>query len=358
MYFTRRKNYTILGRRKTLYNSSLDVDADSARSSDELIPYDPENEDDAQDPIAAAKQMPKTRRCCGVFIQTPNTSRFKDNIHSRVLQKFPFLIEMFYWIINYAFYRMTSITSQRLFGESDIWSVAEGHGIAVLEAEQYGFFSFLFPIRERNVQQWFMHGHQDALTVLNRTYALIHIPGTVGYVSRSPIHQSLHQLMNKLQQLHSMVLLHRTFAPNVRHCPPHHDADQLPRFHHFHPVPLHASKAATHGIRLRRLCEARRCAVCLAERQVRESARCHAVYAFRIQFLHWLHASVALHDLSLGIDARAQREEEEQVLEALLCYCGHRISSDDTHHYRGNRKPLFHGRYGGHLLRGAGVLLQ
>jgi len=180
MYFTRRQNYSILGRRKTLYNSSLDVDADSARSSDELIPYDSENEDDAQDPVAAAKHQPKSRQCCGMVIHTPNTSRFKDNIHSRILQKFPFLIEMFYWIINYAFYRMTSVMSQRLYGGTDIWDAAQEHGIAVLEAEQFGMFSFLFPIRERSVQQWFMNGHQDALTFLNRTYALIHIPGTVG----------------------------------------------------------------------------------------------------------------------------------------------------------------------------------
>lgn len=181
MYFTRRRNYTLLGRRKTLYNAPLD-DPDSARSSDELLAtYDPENDDDSQDYIGASKGLPKTRRCCGTTVLTPNTARFKDNFHSRVFQKYPFLIEMFYWIINYAFYRMTSITSQRIFSSTGIWDVAKGHGIAVLEFEQFGWLSFLFPIRELSVQQWFMHGHQDALTALNRTYALIHIPGTVGY---------------------------------------------------------------------------------------------------------------------------------------------------------------------------------
>jgi hypothetical protein len=87
---------------------------------------------------------------------------------------------MFYWIINYAFYRFTSIASQKLFAGRGIWNVAEAHGVAVLEAEEYSAFSFLFPLHERQVQQWFMHGHQDALTVLNKAYALIHIPGTVG----------------------------------------------------------------------------------------------------------------------------------------------------------------------------------
>jgi len=182
MYFTRRRNYTIFGRRKTLHNAPLD-DPDSARSSDELLPYDPENETDAQDSLAAANRLPKTRRCCGLTIHTPNTSQFKDRTHSRILQKFPFLIEMFYWVINYAFYRMTSISSQRIFGKTNIWDVAQRHGIAVLEFEQFSWLSAFFSIKERHVQQWFMNGHQDALTFLNRTYALIHIPGTVGFIA-------------------------------------------------------------------------------------------------------------------------------------------------------------------------------
>jgi hypothetical protein len=180
MYFTRRRNYFIFARRKTYYNSTLD-EPDSARSSDELLPsYDAQNEDDTTDYLGVSATIPKTRRVCCCIIHTPNTSRFRDNIHSRILQKFPFLIEMFYWIINYAFYRMTSISSQRLFGKTNIWEVAQGHGIAVLELEQFSWLSFLFPVGERSVQQWFMNGHQDLLTTLNRTYALIHIPGTVG----------------------------------------------------------------------------------------------------------------------------------------------------------------------------------
>jgi len=87
---------------------------------------------------------------------------------------------MFYWIINYSFYRLTSVLSQKVFAESGIWQVAERHGVSVLQAEEFGWFSLLFPIHEKDVQGWFMNGHQDALTVLNRIYALIHIPGTVG----------------------------------------------------------------------------------------------------------------------------------------------------------------------------------
>lgn len=180
MIITRRRGYRILDSKPGPYRSTLDTDPHSAASSDELLRYDPENADDEQDYSSSSKHLPKVRKILGFTLLTPNSSRFKNNLHSRILQRFPFLIEMFYWIINYAFYRFTSVASQRLFAESGIWNVAQEHGIAVLEAEEYSALSFLFPLHERQVQQWFMHGHQDALTVLNKAYALIHIPGTVG----------------------------------------------------------------------------------------------------------------------------------------------------------------------------------
>lgn len=177
MFMTRRRNFRIIPKFSS-QRSYLD-ELDSNGSSDRLLAYDSES-DALEDPVSTSKNPPKRRRCGCFTVYTPNTARFKNNIHARVLQRFPFLIEMFYWIINYAFYRFTSIASQALFAESGIWNVAQAHGIAVLEAEEYSLLSIFFPIQERQVQQWFMHGHQDALTVLNKAYALIHIPGTVG----------------------------------------------------------------------------------------------------------------------------------------------------------------------------------
>ena len=89
---------------------------------------------------------------------------------------------MFYWIITYLFYRLTKVLSQQIFTKSII-EVAQAHGLALLEFEQFSWARFLFPVKEYSVQHWFMEGHQDALTVLNRAYALIHIPGTVGFVT-------------------------------------------------------------------------------------------------------------------------------------------------------------------------------
>lgn len=182
MFFTRRRNFQIFGKRKEGYHDSY-LDSDSTGSSDELLWYDPENDDDSQDAQSSSKHLPKRRRCLGLAVYTPNTSRFSGHIHSRILQKFPFLIEMFYWIITYIFYRMTKVLSQMIFDKTII-DVAQSHGLAVLAFEQFSWASFLFPWKEHEVQQWFMSDHQTALTVLNRAYALIHIPGTVGYVAR------------------------------------------------------------------------------------------------------------------------------------------------------------------------------
>jgi hypothetical protein len=179
MFMTSRRDFRIFYTRSRP-SSPLD-NLDSNSSSPRLIPYESDSEADYDHHHATTTKFPgKRRKCLGFSISTPNTSRFRKNIHSRILQRFPFLIEMLYWVINYVFYRLTALASQKLFASSGIWNAAQEHGIAVLEAEEYGWLSFLFPIRERQFQQWFMRGHQDALTVLNKAYALIHIPGTVG----------------------------------------------------------------------------------------------------------------------------------------------------------------------------------
>lgn len=102
----------------------------SNRSSQKLLPYHDESGDD--DFVTLSKHTPKAE---ALVRPHGGTSRFKDNTRSRLLRKFPFLIEMFYWIINYAFCRMTAITSEKRFAGHSIWDVVESHGIAILEFE-------------------------------------------------------------------------------------------------------------------------------------------------------------------------------------------------------------------------------
>ncbi|RDW59617.1 hypothetical protein BP6252_12704 [Coleophoma cylindrospora] len=187
MIITRRKGYRLFPRRRK-GEGLLDDEPDSARSSDDSLSRDYMISNDSSDDISVEtmstmKNPPKKRTCCGTNVYTPNTARFANHFHSRIMQKFPFLMEMFYWIITYAFYRCTSLASQAIFSETGIWDVAQDHGLTVLEFEQFSWLSFLWPVHEVDVQQWFMHGHQTFLTVLNRSYALIHIPGTVGFIA-------------------------------------------------------------------------------------------------------------------------------------------------------------------------------
>ncbi|KAJ9199976.1 hypothetical protein DTO164E3_4433 [Paecilomyces variotii] len=179
MIVTRRKGFRILGKKKTSYDSLLD-EPSSPHSSDELLCYDADSDEGL---LGISKHYPKRRRCCGTVVRTPNTSRFASNIHSRILMKFPFLIEMFYWIITYIFYRLTKIVSTKIFSKIGIWDVAMENGVRLLEIEEESWLRIFFPLTEHNVQAWFMNGHQVLLTVLNRFYALVHIPGTVGFIA-------------------------------------------------------------------------------------------------------------------------------------------------------------------------------
>lgn len=220
MILTRRRRFKIFGGRPGPYRSTLDVPPAQARSTDELLHYDTENEDDKQPYTLQEKQAPKTRSCCGAFtVSTPNSSRFKNHIHSRILQRFPFLIEMFYWVLNFLFYKLTFTMANELFKETGIWQAAQDHGIAIMETEEFSWLSFLFPIKETEVQGWFMNGHQDLLSVLNKTYALIHIPGTVGFIAwyyyAAPSHPTFATVRRTMTLTNLMAFVTFTLYPTM-----------------------------------------------------------------------------------------------------------------------------------------------
>lgn len=182
MYLTRAKNFSILGGPKGANYSP--IAADSSPTS----PWTAS--DDGTWPVY--EYPPKTRRVFGIWtVRTPNSSRFARHIHSRILQKFPFLVEMFYWALQFFFYRFTAYMAAIYYGgNKQMWDVAQNHALDILEmqAHLFGRTSYAGTARwvEWNIQQWFLTGAKAGdwrggfLTVLNRSYALIHIPGTVG----------------------------------------------------------------------------------------------------------------------------------------------------------------------------------
>ncbi|OAA58026.1 hypothetical protein SPI_06911 [Niveomyces insectorum RCEF 264] len=208
MFFTRRKNYSIMqGRsveskedhyasrfRNSPTGSPLDT---SARSSDEFHYLSPTSSSSST--IVAEPQPrypPKYRRIFGTWtIRTPNSSRFARHFHSRILVKFPFLVEMFYWAISFFFYRLTAIMIQVQYGGvKSLWEVAQGHAVTILEFEAWLLGNNYVTGKERwleyRIQNWFLaaadNGEQFRgtwLTILDRGYSLIHIPGTVGFIA-------------------------------------------------------------------------------------------------------------------------------------------------------------------------------
>jgi hypothetical protein len=123
----------------------------------------------------------KSRTCCGTDVPLPDTSRFADYPLSRILQKFPFLVEMFYWALNYVAYTLTKKAAAVLYssGGQQVTAMAQDNGIAIINFEHHSIFSFLFPITEQAVQAFFLENHKPIMTFFNQIYSLVHIPGTV-----------------------------------------------------------------------------------------------------------------------------------------------------------------------------------
>ncbi|KAI0166177.1 hypothetical protein GGR57DRAFT_14671 [Xylariaceae sp. FL1272] len=182
MYATRRKNFSIFRKSSDESAQSL-LGANSQRSSD--------SDWDDTSPV----YPPKTRRIFGRWVvKTPNSSRFARHYHSRILQKFPFLIEMFYWAIALVVYRGVLLITNHFYGGSQgLWDIAQGHGTSILNTEAWitGYSGVESNARyvEWRIQQFFLTGEAagdwrgTALQILNRCYALIHIPGTAAFIA-------------------------------------------------------------------------------------------------------------------------------------------------------------------------------
>ncbi|KAF7518981.1 hypothetical protein G7054_g13252 [Neopestalotiopsis clavispora] len=185
MFVTRRRSFSIWSGKDSSYRPLISHEDSPSTSDDEDYTFSPKPN---------TEYPPKRRRIFGLWtVLTPNSSRFARHFHSRILQKYPFLVEMFYWVITYFFYRMTAKVSAVMYGSTEsLWLNAQAHGISLLETEAWILNSKPTDASrwvEWRVQQWFIAGAEIGdirrllLTILNRAYALIHIPGTVGFIA-------------------------------------------------------------------------------------------------------------------------------------------------------------------------------
>lgn len=105
-------------------------------------------------------------------VTTPNTTVFKDKLLSRLLQKFPFLVEAWYWALIYWVYQLGRAFTAVTLVEGTV-DVARKHALQLVRIEQaLGLFL------ERPIQEWFLQ-HPNLMRWTNRIYSFIHIPGTI-----------------------------------------------------------------------------------------------------------------------------------------------------------------------------------
>lgn len=137
----------------------------SGNSSPSLLP--------SQEPTWRQREL----RLLGINkrLATPNTRVFKGRLLSRLLRKFPFLVECWYWALIYWVYQLGRAASAVMLVESTV-DVARKHALQLIWLEER-----LHVFWELPIQKAFM-AHPLLMHWTNRIYSFIHIPGTIAFL--------------------------------------------------------------------------------------------------------------------------------------------------------------------------------
>ncbi|WVW87050.1 hypothetical protein I302_109107 [Kwoniella bestiolae CBS 10118] len=111
-------------------------------------------------------------------VKVPSNERFRMNLLSRFLGMFPFLLEVWYWLLTYWIYQIARAIQALTMG-SDFRVLAEKHARQLVHIEQ----AFHLDI-ELGLQRFVMK-HGWLLTFFNKTYAMVHIPATIAFMAYS-----------------------------------------------------------------------------------------------------------------------------------------------------------------------------
>ncbi|KAJ4516490.1 hypothetical protein HRR83_001824 [Exophiala dermatitidis] len=108
-------------------------------------------------------------------VRTPNTAVFRGRLLSRVLHKFPFLVEAWYWALIYWVYQLGRAFTAVTLVEGTV-HVARRHALQVIELEKRLHIFWEIPI-----QKFFM-AYPRLMMSINWLYSFIHIPGTIAFL--------------------------------------------------------------------------------------------------------------------------------------------------------------------------------
>ncbi|KIW34252.1 hypothetical protein, variant [Cladophialophora immunda] len=108
-------------------------------------------------------------------IQTPNTAVFRDRMFSKVLLRFPFLVEIVYWALIYGVYQFArGQLAIRLVDQTV--NTACHHALAVIKLEKR-----LHIFWELTIQQFFLQ-FPRLMWWINRIYSFVHLPATITFL--------------------------------------------------------------------------------------------------------------------------------------------------------------------------------
>ncbi|KAK2740387.1 hypothetical protein FQN57_006127 [Myotisia sp. PD_48] len=108
-------------------------------------------------------------------VSTPNTAMFRNRLLSRLLHKFPFLLECWYWALVYWTYQLGRAFTAYTLKDGTI-DVARQHAHQIIRLEQR-----LHIFWERDIQDFFI-GLPGLMVWINRLYSFVHIPGTIAFL--------------------------------------------------------------------------------------------------------------------------------------------------------------------------------
>ncbi|KAF2140839.1 uncharacterized protein K452DRAFT_41533 [Aplosporella prunicola CBS 121167] len=108
---------------------------------------------------SASPSPPPKGRC-------PDTARFRGNLSSRFLARFPFLIEIWYWNLTYWVYQLARALTATLIRDNDaVFALARAHALSLLALEQRMGIAIELPL-----QQYVLHHLPGLMPLLAKIY--------------------------------------------------------------------------------------------------------------------------------------------------------------------------------------------
>lgn len=113
----------------------------------------------------------------GKQLRIPDTEPFRRNITSRFLAYFPFLMEVWYWLLTYWVYQIARACQALTMGQHTR-EISQSHAISLLNVEKWMGI---------NMELWLQgvilaDGRGWLLWFFNKTYAMVHIPATISFI--------------------------------------------------------------------------------------------------------------------------------------------------------------------------------